>query len=292
MSYAATRRLVLAAGLTVLLLVAGVMYLRRVDTVEVVAVLLFIVVFLGFVLAGLRGGVVAAVVATGAYAFLRSPAVDALGSGRYTTLVLSRGLGYLAFGLLGGWASRELLRSLDKLDVYDQIDDETGLYNARFLVEATGLEMARAGRYKTIFSVCVADVDAGPLDALPRRRRAAVLKDLGRRLGQSVRTVDRAVHARDGALHRFAVICPETGSEGAAVFVGRLADSLATALGAAGVPVEAAAVARHRCTFPGDEEAMTALREEFAAVDRVEHPGEARPAAAPAAPAPPGRPVS
>ncbi|MEY2475125.1 MAG: hypothetical protein QOG87_440, partial [Actinomycetota bacterium] len=48
MNYQTARRLLLAGGLAVLLVIAGVMYVRRVDTVEVVAVLLFIPVFLAF----------------------------------------------------------------------------------------------------------------------------------------------------------------------------------------------------------------------------------------------------
>src|SRR5689334_4673217 len=130
MSYATTRRLVLAAGLAVLLLIAGVMYVRRVDTVEVVAVLLFIPVFLAFSFWHVLGGVVAGAGALALYAFLRSPAIDAVGGGRFTGILIGRGLGYLAFGLLGGWASQQLERSLEKLDVYDQVDDDTGLLNA------------------------------------------------------------------------------------------------------------------------------------------------------------------
>ncbi|MBW3650120.1 MAG: hypothetical protein KY458_06080 [Actinobacteria bacterium] len=271
-SYAATRRLVLAAGLGVLVLLAAVMYARRVDTVEVLAVLLFIPMFLALVFKGLLGGALSAVAATVVYALLRSPAREAVGDGRFASLVLSRGVGYVAFGVLGGWASAQLARSLDKLEVYDQVDDATGLFNARFFVQDTGMELARAQRYQTLFSVCVVDVDASGLETLSRRRRAALLADLGAQMKAAVRSVDRAVHARDSAAHRFAVVCPETGSEGATIFVDRLAERLAAFLSTRGVPTAAADIRRTACTFPGDDGALQALRDQFAAIDRAENP--------------------
>lgn len=272
MSYASTRRLVLVAGLGVLLLIAAVMYVRRVDSVEVVAVLLFIPVFLAFSFWHLIGGALAAVAATAVYAALRNPALNAVGGGRFTSIVAGRGLGYVAFGLLGGWASQQLERSLEKLDVYDQVDDQTGLFNARFLVQDTELEMARATRYKTFFSVCMIELPAGPLDALPRRKRAALLHDLGRQTGDAVRTVDRAVHARDGSVHRLAVICPETGEEGARVFAERLAERIGAYVRGRGVRLPEGALVAVACTYPADDDRMEGLRAQFAAIDRAEHP--------------------
>lgn len=272
MTYGSTRRLVLAGGLAVLLLIAAVMFVRRVDTVEVVAVLLFIPVFLAFTFGHLAGGAVAGALATVVYAVLRNPAIDAVGGGRFVGLVAGRGVGFLAFGILGGWASQQLERSLEKLDVYDQVDDATGLFNARFFVQGTDLEMSRAGRYQTFFSVCMVELPAGPLDDLPRRKRAAVLRELGAQLRDAVRSVDRAVHARDGSVHRLAVICPETGAEGAAVFGGRLADRVAAFVRTRGVAIPDGDLVSVVCTFPGDDDRMAAMREQFAAIDRFEHP--------------------
>ncbi len=272
MSYTVTRRLVLAVGLGVLLLVAGVLYVRRVDTVEVLAVLLFIPVFLVFVFRGVVGGVIAGVAAFAAYAALRIPAIDAVGLDRFLGLVVSRGLAYVAFGALGGWASSQLERSLEKLDVYDQVDDETGLFNARFLVQDTDLEMARAVRYKTLFSVCVVDVPGEVFESLPRRKRCALLAEVGQQLREAIRTVDRAVHGSDGSAHRFAVICPETGPEGAAVFTDRLVERLTSVLGSRGAAIEGRGVSSMSCTFPGDDAELHLIREQFAAIDRLQHP--------------------
>jgi hypothetical protein len=93
--------------------------------------------------------------------------------------------------------------------------------------------------------------------------------------------VDRAVHARDGSVHRFAVICPETGAEGAAVFSGRLAERVAAFVRGRGVALPAGDLVSVACTFPGDDDRMVALREQFAAIDRFEHPDHPTEAAAP-----------
>jgi len=271
-SYRATRRIIVAGGLAVLGVIAVILYFRRVDAVEVLAVLLFVPVFLAFVVGKLPGGVAGGAAAAFVYALLRLDAIDAVGFDRFGGLIATRSVGYLAFGALGGWAVGQLERSLDKLDVYDQIDDETGLYNARFFLQDTDLEMSRAERYRTIFSVGVVDVSADPLHALGRRRRAAVLQDVGRAVREAVRSVDRGVHAHHGPIHRFAVICPETAEEGARIFTERLAVSLAEFLRARGVDTTATPLA---VTFPSDDGAMLRLREEFAAAEAMEHPEHA-----------------
>ena len=272
MSYARARRLLLVGGTAVLAVTAAVLYLRRVDTVEVVAVLLFLPIFVAFVFWNAAGGLMGALLAIACYVALRYPAVDAVGAGRFTGLILSRAVAYLAFGGAGGWANRQLEASLVKLDLYDQVDDATGLNNARFFVQDTDLELARARRYQTIFSVAVVDVPASALDGLGRRPRANALRALGQALRDSVRTVDRPVHARDTERHRLAVVLPETGPNGARIFVDRLAAAVGELLRRHGAEVDGAALRTQVLTLPDDEAALQALREEFAAIDRAEHP--------------------
>lgn len=271
LSYAQARRLLLGAGLLVLLIVAGVQYARRVETAEVVAILLFIPVFVAFVFWDVIGGLVAAVLASLGYVAVRYPAIHQLGAGRFMGLIISRAAALIAFGAIGGWAMRQLQSSLTKLDLYDQVDDATGLYNARFFVQDTDLEVARARRYQTIFSVALVDVPASALDGLGRRQRAGALRQLGRLLADSIRTVDRAVHGRDPDRHRLAIVLPETGPEGARVFAERLADRVGDFLRQRGANV-AGALTHQAVTFPDDEAALHRLRDEFAAIDRAEHP--------------------
>src|SRR5438270_2009847 len=231
LSYNQVRILMLVAGLVLLAVTAGVNYVRRVETAEVAAILFFIPIFVAFVFWDWKGGLIAAALATAGYVALREPAIHAIGAGRFTSLIFSRSIAFFAFGAIGGLANQQLRGSLTKLDLYDQIDDDTGLFNARYFLQDTDLEMSRARRYQTIFSVTVVDIPAEAIDRLGWRRRRALLRQLGRLLADSVRTVDRAVHAREDGRHRIAVVLPETAAEGARIFTDRLAARLGELVG-------------------------------------------------------------
>ena len=272
LSYNRARQIILVAGIVVLLVVTAVMYVRRVDPVEVGGSLLFIPIFVAFVFKGIRGGLIAAVLACLAYVALRYPAIELVGSGQFTSLILSRSVAYLAFGTIGGLASQQLEASLTKLDLFDQIDDATGLFNARFFVDNTGLEMERADRYRTLFSVTVIDVPAAAFEGMNRRQRTKTLRDLGQLLKDSIRTVDRGVHAQDGDIHRFAAILPETGRDGSQVFVSRLAAKMTELLSHRGARISSQELVHHSALFPGDDTAIGDMRAQFAAIDVHEHP--------------------
>jgi GGDEF domain-containing protein len=277
LSYRRARRLLLLTGLAVLAAVAIVTYARRVDTVEVVATLLFLPIFVAFVFRGVLGGVLAALIAIGVYAALRTPAIEAVGFGEFAGLMTSRSAAYLIFGAVGGWSAQVLEGSLEKLELYDEIDDETGLYNARHLVLQTDLEMARATRYQTLFSVLVLDLPAGPFHALSARARKTTLRDLGRLLGEGVRTIDHVVHIHDGDIHRLVAILPETASEGAEVFRGRFDARVRGFLSDRGVVIDPTVAAARSLTIPGDEDAVEEIRAVGRRVDVAEHGEPAHP---------------
>src|SRR5439155_19294366 len=134
--------------------------------------------------------------ATAAYVALRYGAIHAVGSGRFIALMFTQSLAFLAFGGSRRLDNPQLKGSLTKLDLYDQIDDDTGLFNARYFLQDTDLEMSRARRYQTIFSVSLVDLPASAFDDQGWRKRRNTLRQLGQLLADSVRTVDRAVHPR------------------------------------------------------------------------------------------------
>lgn len=274
LGYNRTRRLILAAGLIVLVLVAALMYVRRIDPIEVYGTLLFIPIFLAFVWGGLRGGLIAGVGAALVYLAMRYGASDQVGFGRFAGLTASRALAYIAFGTIGGIANAQLGASLTKLDLFDQIDDATGLFNARFFVDNTGLEIERSGRYQTIFCVVVVDVPGEVLAGLNKRNRDRAIKELGRTVKEGIRTVDRGVHAVDGARHRFATILPETGRDGGRVFAGRLVEKMVEALSHRGA-TDPQRVKFDVASYPGDEEDLQEFRRDFASLEAIEHPESA-----------------
>ncbi len=271
LGYAKARQLLVVTGLAVLAIVVVVMYARRVDSVEVVATLLFVPIFLAFVFRGVVGGVIAALAAVGVYAAMRGPAIDAVGVSEFTGLIASRAAAYLIFGAVGGWSTQVLEGSLTKLELYDEIDDETGLYNARHLLNQTDLETARAKRYQTLFSIVTLDLPTAPFAALKGRERRTVLRDLGRLVREGVRNVDHVVHARDGGRHRLAAILPETAHEGAEIFRARFDDRVLAYLRERGVAIDPEQAPAQALTFPGDDDALAQVRADYERIDAASH---------------------
>jgi GGDEF domain-containing protein len=262
--------MLLLVGLAILAVLVAVLLVRSVDQVEVIATLLYVPIFLALLFFGFTGGLVAAIAATIAYVVLRADAIDAVGAGEFTGLIVGRGMAYLLFGIVGGWASSTLELSLEKLDLYDEIDDLTGIRNARFLLGDVDLERSRTNRYQTVFSVSFLEIPAGALQALGRRKRKALLRELGRKLEDGVRTVDRVAHAYDGEVHHVAAVLPETSGTGAAVFHERFVQRIRDFLVANGVD-DSVVVTGRTCTIPGDERPLEAQLERWSAVDAAEH---------------------
>jgi diguanylate cyclase (GGDEF)-like protein len=196
-----------------------------------------------------------------------------VGWDRFGGLLVSRSVAFVAFGAVGGWASRQLESSLSKLELYDQIDDATGLYNARFFLQAIDLEVSRSQRYQTLFSVAVLDIPSTAFREISSRQRSRLVRDLGRMLGDSVRTVDRAVYAGDESGHHFAVVLPETGDQGASIFAGRLAANVGDYVTQRGGIVDERGLNVRLATFPSDDESpLQELRAEFTSIARREYP--------------------
>lgn len=274
--YARTRMLTLGGGIVALGVIAVIAYARRVDAVEVAGTLLFVPVFIAFLFGRVKGGLIAGIIAAIAYGFLRAPTIEVVGLDAFAGLLASRVIALVLFGAIGGWAVGQLQTSLTKLDVVDRVDDVTGLGNARSFLSGADLEMSRATRYRTIFSVVVLDFPSAALAPLSRRNRARVLKDLGQEMRRSLRTVDSVAHVADDGRHRLAVILPETPSEGALITAERLTAEVTDFLRSQGSDAKATVVRPRAMTLPADEKALRNVREEIASVDRREHPETAK----------------
>lgn len=205
------RNLLLLSGLILLGLVVLSMAFRGVDPIEVVATAAFAPIFVAILFFGLRGGVGVAAAAAVGYIALRWPAIRLVGMPTLSGLLVSRIVGFMAFGAIGGWAASVVGNSLTKLALFDEIDDATGLHNARSLLAVLDRERSRAGRYAGVFSVVHASF------ARPSGRGRAVqsaLRVLGSRLVSTVRISDHLSHFSDDRSH-LVVVLPETGAEGA-----------------------------------------------------------------------------
>lgn len=255
----------LAVGLVLLGLVAITMLLRGVDPIEVTATLMFAPVLAGFVFWGLRAGLAIGLAASGVYLALRWPAIEIVGFPAVSGLVFSRIVGYLAFGTVGGWAADQLKRGLDKLALYDEVDDETGLGNARSFLAAVDLEKSRADRYQKLFAVVVARFSDAPWAGQRPRKRRQALREFGSLLTASVRASDHLAHGRAAEEHLVAAVLPETSSEGAGTFTSNLAAAIASVIGA---PPRMMTL-----VYPGDDEGLASLLEVFGRIDAASRPG-------------------
>lgn len=243
-----SRNLLLATGTILLGLVLTSMLIRQVDPIEIVATALFVPIFVGAVLFGLRGGAIPALVATVVYLILRYPAIRLVGLGPLFGLVLGRAVGFLAFGIVGGWAAGVVGESLTKLALFDEIDDATRLHNARSLVAVLDRERSRVTRYSAVFSVVHASFAAR--ERMTRSVRAR-LRALGTKVAASVRVSDHAAHFSADHRSHLVIVLPDTSAAGALTVAVNLEEALRS-WGADDLTVEPV-------TLPGDEERVRGI---------------------------------
>jgi GGDEF domain-containing protein len=259
------KTLLLMSGLILIGVVGLVALTRGVDPVEVAGTLLFVPVFAGFLFFGIPGGVTLGIAAGVAYIVLRWPAVQLVGWSALAGQIAARVAGYIIFGMGGGWAIGQIQATLEKLELHDDIDDETGLGNARSMLETVDLERARADRYQKLFSVVAADFKAPGWEDLSPRKQRTVLRDLGIKVAAGVRATDHVAHARQGEHHIIGVVLPETAAAGAKIFAENLHRQLIGLTTEAEVRVATA-------THPADQEPMTLILDLFKELDRSQRP--------------------
>lgn len=214
-TYERARNLILLAGLIVVSLIALTMMIRGVDPIEVVATLFYAPLFVGLLYFGLPAGIVLGVAAAVGYVLLRLPAIELVGIPALGGLLTSRIVGFLAFGAAGGWAVGHLQAAIRKLERYDEIDDDTGLGNARSLVHSVETERSRADRYENRFAVVVARFVQPDWEELGVRAQRRALRAIGDAVREGSRDSDHLAHFRDGDDHLIVAVLPETGEEGA-----------------------------------------------------------------------------
>jgi hypothetical protein len=230
LTYRQARRITAAVGFAALSLVASVQFARGLDRIEVAGLALYLPVFAAALLGGLRTGFLAGVAAAATYWALRLPAIGQVGYGPFAGTIATRTLGFLAFGAIAGLAAGWLGAAVRKLELHDDIDDETGLANASRFLEALSEQEAREMRYGEGFAVVLATIPAGGVGEMlaTAKGRAAWLWRTGRAVRQMVRPMDLAAHAvMSGKVDVLGFLLPQTGEEGAEIFRGRLEEQWA-----------------------------------------------------------------
>jgi len=243
-----TRTVILVTGLVVVVGVALVMLARGTDPVEVVAILFFAPVLVGLLYLGPAGGTLLAVAAAAGYVGLRWPAIQLVGWEPVVGRIATRAVGYLLFGLAGGWATRTLLADLDRLSTAGDVDPTTGLHTARAFARLAVSERERVDRYGGEFTVAVV-----PVSGLPERRarRRRTLHELGQAVRSSLRKTDHLALVAAGGRPALAVILTGTDTVGAGPAIGHL-ERAAAGLGLETGTVDVAA-------YPSDPEGVRSI---------------------------------
>ncbi len=257
-NYQQSRLLLLGAGSAVLIVTALVLVLRAYDPAEVLAVILFLPVFVAAVLGGIRWGIPAALLAAAGYVWLRTPDIQQFGWAALQNRVLAQTLGYVVFGTLGGWAASVVTAGIVKLDRFDVRDDDSELLNARGLHEQLSNEYARAQRYGSRFSVVTVRFTLANDVRATRRQIGDVVR-------ASVRTVDEPGRVTMEGTDLVVTVLPETPAAGAEVAATKIAERLEQE--ATHVDAEVRSL-----SHPEDDAAIQLLLDQLAAVVRHEHP--------------------
>lgn len=259
LTYRQARLIVLGFGAALIAAVALAAFLRGADLVEVGAVLLFLPVLAALAFWRARGGIAAGVVVSVVYVVVRFATLGGLDAGEFLGAALVRVLLYVGLGLFGGWANELLEQALHKLELYDEIDDATGVGNARALLSITDRETARAARYGSVFSLALLRIERPAFAAVDETAAIRALRRLCQSLESNIRTTDLVARIPLDAREDVVVVLPETGRVGAQQFTDRLIVSAREHLTAAGVSANGE-VTGEVVSLPGDEERLRAYQ--------------------------------
>lgn len=232
MDYARFERYLLVVGAVVITgtLAAGYAATRP-DSVEVVAQLLLFVVLAAAVHWGRRGGLIAAIGASGIYVVLRIPliATGAPLSAAVLLMLLSRIAAYGVVGIGGGELCGRARYFLARMEDSRALDDWSRVFNQRHASDALMRARGRFTRYGEPYSVIVVAIAPALFADLQPTRQRTLVRGIADHLRADVRMVDEVCRLEDG---RFAILLPHTPAEGGAIVASRIAGGVQSALGA------------------------------------------------------------
>ncbi|HEX9889053.1 MAG TPA: diguanylate cyclase [Nitriliruptorales bacterium] len=268
-TYRQARLIVLGFGTA---LIAGVTlsaWFRGADPYEAIAIALFLPVLVGLAYGGTRWGVAVGAVVSVVYVVMRFATLpQELEAAEFIPTAIVRVLLYLGLGLFGGWSNEMLEQSLRKLELYDDIDDDTGVGNTRAMLSFTDREVARARRYGSIFSLTVLHIERDVFNQVSEKKGRRALRDLCQSIDTSVRTTDLVSRVPLESREDVVVMLPETGSEGARIFLDRLIPGSRELLGREGIQANGE-VTGTMFTLPGDEDRFARYQHELVAALQV-----------------------
>ena len=224
---------------------------------------------IGLAFADITGGAIAGVAVSVVYVAVRFATLGGLPPGEFVAAAVARVLLYVGLGVGGGAANRMLAQALRKLELYDEIDDTTGVGNARALLGVVDREVARADRYHSVFSFAIVRLPRGIFDAVRTRAAERALRRVCQTVEGSTRTTDLVARVPLQEREDLVVVLTETSRAGAQQLLDRLVVGTRTILGEHGIHVNGE-VTGTIFSYPGDDATLLAYRDELAAIVAVD----------------------
>lgn len=231
MQYRRVEKLIIAIGFAAVL---GSLALATagdsVDPIEVLSQAMLLTVLVAATRLGLRGGLLAAILASVAYFGLRVPGLAGEPVSALAALAIaSRFAAYGLVGVLGGEMSTRLRYLLADSEESSAVDEWSRVFNQRHALRELRKARGRCARYEETFSVVVITLSASLTAGMRPLRQRSLVRTAAEVLRNDVRTVDEVARLDDG---RFLLLLPHTPADGAAVVAGRCGNNLRRALGA------------------------------------------------------------
>lgn len=190
------------------------------DPMEIVAQLLIAVVLIGAAHWGRDGGFIAAIVVTVVYLVMSIPTFVEQGLTASSVLpVAVRVLTYALVGIVGGEVCGRVKYVFARISGDPLLDEETGVYSARYAAQAIRSGVETYERYDAPYSVVRVAAEPPLFEELRSGRTRAVLRQIAHAARNAVRLVDDVAYAGDGV---FLVLLPHTDTSGAAIVEERL----------------------------------------------------------------------
>lgn len=238
------------------------------EMLEIVAQFMLIGVLVCAVFYGRRGGLIAAIVASGAYVLMRIPTLIEVPLTPTLAIVMaSRILAFGLLGIVGGEACARIRYSMARLEGGSALDDWSRVFNEKFAHKEISQALGRFRRYGEPFSLVIITLSPSLfLDLKPGRQRTLV-RGIADHVRGDIRMVDEVARLDDG---RFVVLMPHTPAAGGQVVNDRLADLTRRVLGARDEAVKCRLLA-----VPDDESAIDGLIAGLSSAESAQDASEA-----------------
>lgn len=195
---------------------------------EAIAQGLLLLVIVGAVHRGRKGGLFAAIFAILAYFLMRVPMLRRDGfSPDVVGLLLVRTATYTVIGIGGGALCARIHHFLARLESTSNIDVETQLFNERFIARTLRSMLAQYDRFQRAFSVVILSL-SGVTETNPDRNGRDSLRTIATYLRDHVRLIDDVARLDDG---RLLLVLPQTDKNGARIAADRLSSGAKRLLG-------------------------------------------------------------